>query len=97
MELSENENVEFKKTTGELKQGIISICAILNKHFQGTLFFGVKNDGTIVGQNVSEKSIRDISQSIANHLDPPIYPKITKETFNNTDYIKVSFNGTDKP
>ncbi len=82
MLLSENENVEFKKSTGELKQGVISICAILNKHQKGTLLFGVKNDGTIVGQNVSDKSIRDISQTIANHIDPQIFPIITKETFN---------------
>ena len=97
MNLAENETTEFKKTTGELKQGIISMCAILNKHRQGTLYFGIKNDGTISGQDVSEKSIRDISQSIANHLDPKIYPKITRETFNNINFIKVSFNGNDNP
>ena len=29
---TENETLEFKKSTGELKEGIISIVSILNKH-----------------------------------------------------------------
>ena len=28
----ENETLEFKKSTRELKEAIVSICAILNKH-----------------------------------------------------------------
>ncbi|OKZ55655.1 MAG: hypothetical protein BHV94_00690 [Clostridiales bacterium 59_14] len=31
----ETETLEFKKSTGELKEGIISIGAILNKHQKG--------------------------------------------------------------
>ena len=42
----ENETREFKKTTGEITEGIISIVIILNKHHHGELFFGIKNDGT---------------------------------------------------
>lgn len=32
----ENEVIEFKKTTGELKESIISIVSILNKHQGGS-------------------------------------------------------------
>lgn len=38
----ETETIEYKKSTGELKEAIISIVAILNKHKKGTLYFGVK-------------------------------------------------------
>lgn len=38
----ETEQIEFKKSTGELKEGIISIASILNKHGSGDLYFGVK-------------------------------------------------------
>ena len=41
----ENEVIEFKKTTGELKEGIISIVSILNKHKSGKLYFGIKDNG----------------------------------------------------
>ena len=46
---AENETTEFKKTTGEIKEGIISIAAMLNKHCRATLYFGVKNNGDIIG------------------------------------------------
>lgn len=45
----ETETLEFKKSTGELKEGIISICSILNKHQKGELYFGIKPDGTPIG------------------------------------------------
>ena len=38
----ETETIEFKKTTGELKEGMVSISSILKKHKVGTLYFGVK-------------------------------------------------------
>ena len=37
----ETETLEFKKSTGELKEAMHSICAILNKHQHGELYFGV--------------------------------------------------------
>jgi len=97
VKFAENENTELKKSTGELKEGIISIAAILNKHGKGELYFGVKNNGELIGQMVSEKTLRDISQAISSHIEPKIFPEITKETLDNLDYIKVSFRGADKP
>lgn len=35
----ENENLEFKKSTSELKDAIDDICAILNKHGKGGIFW----------------------------------------------------------
>jgi ATP-dependent DNA helicase RecG len=93
----ENEYTEFKKTTGELKEGVISICSILNKNGDGELYFGFKNDGTLVGQQISEKTLRDISQAISSHLEPKIFPVITHETKNDKDFVKVIFSGTDAP
>lgn len=49
---SETETIEFKKSISELKEGIISISSMLNKNGFGILYFGIKNDGTIVGQDV---------------------------------------------
>lgn len=38
----ESETVEHKKSTSELKEGVSSIAAILNKHKAGELYFGSK-------------------------------------------------------
>ena len=46
----ETEMLEFKKTTGEMKEAMISISSILNKHGIGTLYFGVKPNGDVCGQ-----------------------------------------------
>jgi len=37
----ETELVEYKKTTGELKEGIVSLASMLNKNGKGILYFGV--------------------------------------------------------
>ncbi len=93
----ETEQIEFKKSTGELKEGVISIAAILNKHGAGKLYFGVKNDGTVIGQEINDTTLRSISQAISNHLRPAIYPKITTEQYGGRDVVLVNFEGTQAP
>ena len=83
----ESEKLEFKKTTSELKEGVISIAAILNKHGGGELYFGLQNNGIPVGQMVGEKTLRDISQAVSNHLEPKVYPKITEAIIDNKHCI----------
>ena len=93
----ENETLEFKKTTGELKEGVISIAAILNKHGSGELYFGVRNDGVPLGQDISEKTLRDVSHAVAHNLEPKIYPKITEVFIEDKPCIHVVFAGEDHP
>lgn len=47
VDFEENEILELKKSTSELKESIISIAVILNKHRKGELYFGIKNDGSV--------------------------------------------------
>lgn len=94
----ENEQQEFKKSTSELKEGVASIASILNKHGAGKLYFGVRKDGEVCGQDVSESTLREISQAIGNHIEPSIYPSITHEkTLDGKDYVKVVFEGDNAP
>ncbi|MAG08525.1 transcriptional regulator [Candidatus Woesearchaeota archaeon] len=93
MELKESETVELKKSTSELKEGIISIVAILNKHSSGVLLFGIDPKGKVVGQQVSETTIRNISQKISNSIEPKIFPEIKKKEIEGKDCIAVYFKG----
>ena len=93
----ENEVIEFKKTTSELKEGIISIASILNKHGSGKLYFGIKDNGDVIGQNVSSKTIRDVSKAISENIEPKIYPKVNKIILENKECILVEFEGDDVP
>jgi ATP-dependent DNA helicase RecG len=91
--MEENEMIEFKKSVSELKEGIISIVSILNKHGKGKLIMGVDGKGKSTNQQINESTLRNISQSISNHIEPKIYPKIIKEK----DCVKISFEGQEKP
>lgn len=93
----ESETLEFKKTTGELKEAMISISSILNKHGVGTLYFGVKPNGDVVGQDVSESSLRDVSRFVYESIKPQIYPVIQEEILDDRHVIKVEFHGEDYP
>lgn len=94
---TETELIEFKKTTGELKEGIISLASMLNKNGKGVLYFGVRNDGEVVGQQVGDRTMREISQGIANAIKPQIIPTIVMELCDDKNVIKVTVTGDEKP
>ena len=94
---SETEWTEFKKTTGELKEGIVSIGAMLNKNGYGTLYFGVKDNGDVLGQQIGDRTLREVSQAIANFLKPQIIPTITLELMDERNVIRVYAEGSDTP
>ena len=93
----ENETIEFKKSTGELKEAMISISAMLNKHGFGVLYFGVKPNGDVVGQEVSDSSLRDVSRAVYEMIKPQIYPVIDEVVIENKHLIKVEFSGAKVP
>jgi ATP-dependent DNA helicase RecG len=93
----ENEKLEFKKTIAELNEGVISIAAMLNKHGSGELYFGVHNNGIPFGMDISDKTMRDVSQALSQHLEPKIFPDITDVYFDEKHCIRVVFHGGEAP
>ena len=95
----ENETTEHKRSTSEMREAMESVASILNKHGSGTLYFGVRpSDGEVVGQDVSEKTLRDVSQAFGNRIEPRVIPTIERlETVDGKAYVKVSFSGDDRP
>ena len=93
----ENEVIEFKKSTSELKEGIISVVSILNKHKSGKLYFGIKDNGEIIGKHISNKTLRDVSKSISENIEPRIYPKVNKVKLEDKECMLVEFEGDDIP
>ena len=93
----EYETIEFKKSTGELKEAMISISAMLNKHGFGVLYFGVKPNGDVIGQEVSDSSLRDVSRAVYETIKPQIYPVIDEVVIDNKHLIKIEFSGSKVP
>lgn len=97
MSFRETEQLELKKSTSLLKEAIIFMVSILNKHQKGELYFGIKNDGEVVGQTVTEKTIRDISKAVSDHIEPKIFPTINSVKIKDRECIYVAFEGTEIP
>lgn len=93
----ENEQLEFKKTTGEVKESMDDICAILNKHGKGTLYFGVKPNGDVCGQVIGANTLDDIARVCKEAISPMIYPTITEVSYGDMTCIKVNFIGSERP
>lgn len=94
---SEDERVEFKKSTGELKEAIVSISAILNKHREGTLYFGVEDNGDVAGQKVGTGTVRDISHKIYEQIEPTPELSIDVLSDGGKRFIKIAFAGKNAP
>ena len=67
---------------------------MLNKHGEATLYFGVKNDGTVIGQkNITESTLRDISRKISEGIKPQVIPEINMMLLDDKTIIKVTVKG----
>lgn len=55
--------LEFKTSTSQLKGAIETICAYLNGK-GGTILIGVKNNGQIIGQDVTDNTRQEIAREI---------------------------------
>ena len=95
MKYIENETLELKRSTSELKEAVISLGAMLNKHGKGTVYFGIHDDGNVLGQQVGKSAIKDISKAISDGIDPKVYPEIQIKKIQGKDCIVVNVNGRD--
>jgi ATP-dependent DNA helicase RecG len=66
----EGPQLEFKRSTGELREGLQTLCAFLNGA-GGMVLFGVRPDGVVEGQQVSDSTQREIAQAFEK-FEPPV-------------------------
>lgn len=60
----ESDSLELKETTGQLSRGMESGCAFMNSSAGGYVLFGVNDKGHIIGQEVSDKTKREIAHAL---------------------------------
>lgn len=85
----ESENVEFKKSTSLLREAIETICSFANGH-GGYLIFGIDDDGTVLGQQISDDTIGNIANAVKLNTDPKLYPGIEKVELEGKECILVT-------
>jgi ATP-dependent DNA helicase RecG len=78
MKWQESEILEFKESLNELSSehgrstdGVAALVAFANKN-GGAIYFGVKNDGTVLGLTIAEKTLREVANTITSTTDPPL-------------------------
>ena len=76
-----SETLELKRSTRLLKEGTQSVCAMLN-HKGGYVLFGVEDDGRVIGQQIGNRTIEEVTQELR-IIEPPIFPAIESVLLDN--------------
>lgn len=94
----ENEYQEFKESLIQLDKGLKSLTAMLNKNNKGTVYFGVNDDGLVIGLEIGKDTLLDIRNKAAIYIEPRIILNFeTLEDENKNKYLKISASGSDTP
>ena len=72
----ETETLEFKETTGTRREAAMTVCAFLNQD-GGQVLFGVTQNLAVVGQQVSERTVEELSAELR-RIDPPAFPTVER-------------------
>lgn len=97
MHYKESQTVELKKSLAHLDDALKSICAFLN-HKGGAVYFGIDDKGKILGLDVSDQTLRNISQQINTRIKPETAPEIKEINENEKSIIMVKVpEGNNKP
>ncbi|MBU4189865.1 MAG: putative DNA binding domain-containing protein [Candidatus Thermoplasmatota archaeon] len=97
MKFKESDATELKKSLSQLDDALKSVCGFLN-YKGGVVYFGVGDDGEVIGLQVSDKTLRKISQQVHSRIKPEFTPEIkeVKEKGKSIIQVKVP-EGSNKP
>jgi ATP-dependent DNA helicase RecG len=96
IEKEESETIEFKKSTAQVEKALKSICGFLN-HKGGRVYFGIDN-GKVVGQEVSDQTLKSISQKTRQKIKPEATPEVKVLEIKGKKVIEVKVKeGGNKP
>ena len=95
----ESEFLEFKQSTNQRREAAQTICGMLNRPQPNGRYvlFGVAPDGKLVGQQVGDRTIEEVSDEIRQIL-PPVSPRVERvPVAEEREVIAVAVPEADKP
>ncbi len=96
-EQKESEELEFKESLAEINKAGEVLCSFVNQT-GGTLYFGVRNNGKVLGlKYVVEKTLRDITNTLVDNMEPQMPLSVTKEIYKGETVIKIIVSKSPKP
>ncbi len=93
----ESETLEFKESTAEFDKACRAIVAMLNKSGYGTVYFGVKDNGDVIGHQIGKDTLSNLTDRIKDSIKPSVYPTIIPMTIDDKTIISITFSGKHKP
>lgn len=94
----EDERTEFKESLAQLDKGIRSLTAMLNRHGEGTVYFGVDDDGEVIGITVGDDTLSRIRERIRTYVEPMIVADIGEHLSDDgKSYIIIRSKGENTP
>lgn len=94
----ENECQEFKLGLGQLDKGLKTLSAMLNRRSEGTVYYGVDDDGNVRGLEIGKRTLLDIRRRASELIEPRIILDIdVLEDEEKHSYIRVHAKGTNTP
>ncbi len=96
--LLESETIELKKSLAQLKEGVISLSAMLNKKNEGVVYFGINDEGRVCGITIGKKTKTEVAHEIRNNLKPlPQKLNVEETIMDGKEVLVVSVSGNDTP
>jgi len=89
----EGQTLEFKKSLRLQREGLESLCAMVNSDLaRGKVVFGIEPDGTVCGTEEGnlDTAQRSLSQVARNKFDPQLVIQIEVEELNNKQVLMLS-------
>ena len=97
MKLKESHTIELKPSLAQLDDALKSVCAFLN-HKGGIIYFGVSDKGKVIGMQISDNTLRKVSQQINSRIKPEISPEIKEIKEEGKSILEVKIlQGNNKP
>ncbi len=91
MEFQEGERLELKQTLSDEKEVLKTVTAFANTA-GGKLIVGVNDKGKVVGIDIGDNTIENISRKITELITPPIYPKIYVDNIEGKRILVIEVN-----
>ena len=91
----EGQTVEFKKSLSEEDQAIEALSAFANAD-GGTVLFGVRPDGHVIGVTVGSNTVENLANKVARSLYPQITPRIDTVAIDGQTIIAMTIEKASK-
>jgi ATP-dependent DNA helicase RecG len=84
----ESETQEFKKSTSLIKEITETICAFANNK-GGTIYVGISDEGQVLGQTISDDTLKNLTNAILLNTEPKLYPEISTVIIEEKTCIRI--------